>query len=230
MNTYTPAQAQVPEANQDWLKFASLRDVSLLAGGIGLAMFGLVRRSPASLLVGGIGAFIAAKTANDWMVRSEHGIVSDHLVDGQRMEEVARAVTIKDSTPELFGYIRDFSRLPLFLPPVKLVNTVSQTRSIWTVRMGPVTAVVDVEISGSPGDDHLKLVFTRGGTHLGECNIWLISNPTTNESRVTLRLRYHTLLGGLVERVVRPILIAELDTYLFKLKQFAETGEVATIK
>lgn len=58
-----------PEPSQDWLKLSSLKDASLLAGGITLVMNGLFRRSPIALVIAGIGALVAARTANDWIKR-----------------------------------------------------------------------------------------------------------------------------------------------------------------
>lgn len=232
MNTLPTESQQQPAKNADWLNFAALKDAGLLAGGISLAMYGLVRRRPLAMIVGGIGAFVAAKTASDWASKSESRIggIADSFLQTDHYEEVARSVTINDNATDVFGYVRDLSRLPVFLPVVKLVNVVSDSRAIWTIKKGMASAVLDVLIAGSPGDDHLRLTISHSGTQLGYCDVYILSLPSERSTRVTLRLMYHPFVGNLADKVVRPIMVAELDTYLFKLKQLIETGEIARAK
>lgn len=228
MNTLSTKSQQQQQPAQ-WLNFEALKDAGLLAGGIGLAMYGLAKRSPLALVVGGIGAYVAARTATDWIEKAEAGGVSKAL-QTDHYEEVARSVTINQSASEVFGYVRDLSRVPLFLPIVKLVNLLSDTRAIWTLKKGIASVVLDVEISGSPGDDHLRLAFSHHGTELGYCHVYILPLPNLQATRVTLRMMYHPFMGGLADKVVRPVMVAELDTYLLKLKQLIETGEIARAK
>jgi uncharacterized membrane protein len=227
MNTLTPQPRSTEEnSNQDWLNFASLKDASLVAGGVGLAMFGLVRRSPFALIAGGVGAWLAAKTANDWIAREEGDLDVNAI---SKLEEVSRAITIQAPLHDVFDTVGDVSRVPQFLPIVKLVNMVSYSQAIWTMKSGMLSAMLDVEITRTE-DSQLKLIFTHNGKHLGEANIFLTSVQEGRSTRVTMRMRYHPLLGGLVSGVVKPVMTAELDTFLQRLKQFMETGEIARSK
>lgn len=222
-------ERQIPP-NEDWTNFEALKDYGLLAGGISLAMYGLSRRHPLTLIAGGIGAFVAAKKANSLLAKAENTNFAEALIRTDRFEEVARSVTIRDAAPDVFGYVRDLSNIPSFLPIVKLVNVINEKRAIWTVKRGPGSVVLDVEVA-SDTEDRVQLRFSNSGIQIGDCDIWILpATPNIDQTRVTMRLKYHPLLGGLVDKVMRSLMLAELDTYLFKLKQFAETGEIAKAK
>jgi uncharacterized membrane protein len=226
MDSLTPQPREVGSVDQEWLNFGLLKDASLVAGGIAFAMFGLVRRSPLALVAGGVGAWVAAKTATDRIARGEG---AGDNISINAMEEVSRATTINASIDEVFEYVEDMSKIPQFIPLIKLVNSVSYSQAIWTLKSGVMSAMLDVEITRTD-NTHLKLVVSYNGKHLGECNIFLTPVREGRQTRVTMRLRYHPLLGGLVNGVIKPVMTAELDTYLSRLKQLIETGEIARSK
>ena len=183
-----------------------------------------------TLVAGGIGALVMARRASEVIATNiEARSLAGALIETDVYEEVARSKTIDSTLPEVFGFIRDMSYLPRFLPMVKLVNTVNERRTIWTVKQGPMSVVLDVDITTGPDDDHVQFSFMHHGTTLGACQIWLLPiGAERNQTRVTARLKYHPMLHGLVDRVIRPVMIGELDIYLARLKQLVETGEIAT--
>jgi uncharacterized membrane protein len=183
-----------------------------------------------TLVAGGIGALVMARRATEVVAGNlEARSIAGALIETDTFEEVARSKTINSKLPEVYGFVRDMSMLPRFLPMVKLVNMVDEKRAIWTVKQGPVSVLLDVDITSGPDDDHVQFSFMHHGTALGACQIWLLSvGPELNQTRVTARLKYHPMLHGLVDRMIRPAMTAELDNYLARLKQLMETGEIAT--
>lgn len=201
---------------------------SLLAAGVAVTGYTLSRINPLTLLAGGVVAFGVAQLASrDPSIREK----MDRLVslDGGPLEQIVRTVRIRNAgTQELYGLASDFSMLPLFVPAIKLVNEISGDRSIWTMKSGMLTVMLDAEITSRLEGKLIAFTLSYHGSKVGDVTVSF--ELTGDGTAATVTLQYNAFLGKLVDKALRPILINEADTFLLKLKQLAETGEIARIK
>lgn len=102
---------------------------------------GLVRRSPGGALLALAGGAIAYGSATGQLPLP--GWVRSRLpVRGERGLVVDRAFTILRPIEDVYGYWRDFERLPSFMPYLRSVTTTDGGRSHW-VANGPAGTTVE---------------------------------------------------------------------------------------
>lgn len=141
------------------------------------------------------------------------------------------AITINKPRDELYAFWRDFSNLAGVMENVESITVIDRTRSHWTVK-GPTTtyewdAIVTEEVEGE------RIAWKSADGADVENSGWVTfgdANPGRG-TVVTAAIAYEPP-GGIVGKVVakltqkEPKIQARRD--LRRLKQFLETGEIAT--
>jgi uncharacterized membrane protein len=124
-------------SNERWL--------TAIAGGT-LATYGLIRRSPASLMLSALGVYMIARGASGYCPAYAASGVNKAITDGNENAQdairkklgtvgikVSHAVSILKPASELYAYWRDFTNLPRIMDHLNSV-TVDGSKSHWTAK------------------------------------------------------------------------------------------------
>jgi uncharacterized membrane protein len=160
----------------------------------------------------------------------EHGDpTSGPLFGGIRIEE---AITIDRPIEELYSFWRDFTNLPLFCKYLREVTVLDDMRSRWTVD-GPAGKQLTWE-AAIIDDRPNELISWRsldGSEFENAGSVRFRKAPAERGSEIVLTMTYNPPAGPLGSLIAK--LTAKEPAFLMKeqlrrLKQLAETGEIAT--
>ena len=145
---------------------------------------------------------------------------------GGDREVASRAVTINRPTREVYDFVRDLTKAPLYMEDVESV-TMSGKRAHWVSRDGDKTFEWDSEITNDvPGKEYTWQAVDSDKSGSGRIMVEEVAGRGTV---LTLTMAYEQ---GFVEKLVAKVkqtdpAIRERRN-LRRLKQLLETGEIAT--
>lgn len=214
------------------------RVASNLAGGA-LIIYGLVRRSWGGAAMALLGSVLAYRGFTgrcplygmlDVSTAENEDETIAKLVDGKGIN-VRRTITIDRTPEELFGYWRDFSRLPHFMKHLDSVTPLDAKRSIWIAK-GPLGSLVawEAEIVDEVENRSIAWRSLPGADVLNAGRVTF--EPTRSGTIVTVQLSYAPPLGSIGSTVAKLLGEApeiQISSDLRCFKQLMETRHVATV-
>jgi uncharacterized membrane protein len=234
-NVEPQTQAEPGGVNVAWVE----RRFSLL-GGIGLAIFGLTRRSLPGLGLTAVGAALVQRgITGHCSVYNAFGVnTADRETPTepgeyfQRGIHVGQAMTIQRSAEELFRFWRDFSNLPRFMQHLKSVEVTDDKHSDWTAR-GPAGMSVQwkAEIIN---EDPNSLISWRsvGGSEVDNAgSVRFVQAPGDRGTEVRVVMDYIPPAGQLGDVIARLFGESPRQTVREDLRRFKalmESGEIPT--
>ncbi len=143
----------------------------------------------------------------------------------------ARAVTIRKPVAEVYGYFRDFAKLPTFMDNVERIDVLDDKRSHWVVKAPAGTTVEwDARITQEEPERLIAWTSEEGADvpNSGKVEFYDAGDRGT----IVVATILYDPPGGFIGKVVakmfqrEPALQARRD--LRRFKQLLETGEIAT--
>lgn len=210
-----------PETNRDTL--ARVSNWISIAGGGGLAAYGISRRSLGGAALAAAGGFLIYDGVKG--VRS-----------GGRLElecvSVDRAETINRSADELYRYWRNFENHPNFMNHLESVRQLDNRRSHWTTR-GPMGRKMewDAEIVDERDNEFIEWRSLPGSdvSHTGHVSFH--QRPDGRGTVVKVHVEYRPV-GGRIGRALGMLFGADPEQQfrenLRQFKQLMEAGEIPT--
>ena len=240
--------------NDKAINVASWERWASAIGGGGLITYGLLRRSPLSLGLAGLGAALlhrgstghCAVYAAAGMSTAENSDASsaqpgskaqDSNAPGVRHEQgikVVRSVTIGKPAGELYDFWRKFDNLPRFMYHLERVDVLDDKRSHWVAK-APLGRTVEwnaVVINEKPGE--LIAWQSEPGADVDSAgSVAFKPGPQGRGTEVHVSLSYQPPAGQLGASIAK--LFGEepgqqIADDLRRFQQLMETGEVATVE
>lgn len=151
--------------------------------------------------------------------------------DGKGDSLVARAVTIRKPVAVVFGYFRDFSKLPTFMENVERIEVLDEKRSHWVVK---APAGKTVEWDARIIDEALNSFIawtSEPGADVANSGRVEFRDAGERGTVVTATIAYDPpagVVGKIIAKMFQrePAIQARRD--LRRFKQLLETGEIAT--
>jgi len=226
-----------PEINVAW----SERRLSLL-GGLGLAFYGIARRTwggAALALVGG--ALVHRAVSGNCKLYSALGLNTAETDTPRDPEDffdhaihVEQSVSILRDQGELYRFWRDFQNLPRFMDHVKSVQVVDDKRSRWVVQ-GPVGMSLQWEAE-IINEESNELIAWRslGGADVDVAgSVRFIPAPEGRGTEVRVVIDYIPptgKFGDVVAKLLGDSPSGQIREDLRHFKQLMESGEIPTIQ
>ena len=144
---------------------------------------------------------------------------------------VGRTVTIRRPVSEVYGYFRDFSKLPTFMENVERVDQLGGGRSHWVVK-APAGATVEWDSRLTEEVENAVLAWeTEDGADVPNAGRVTFRDAGERGTVVTAVISYEPpagFIGKIVAKMFQrePAIQARRD--LRRFKQLMETGEIAT--
>jgi uncharacterized membrane protein len=144
---------------------------------------------------------------------------------------IRRSITVGRSREAVYRTVRDFRQLPAIFDRLEDAEPRADGANRWRLREGPFSLVCVSELTAEEPGRRLAWV-TRGGSRFrcdGEVTLVEAPGGRGTELRVVLNVAPP---GGPAAMLLRPLLRTtaqvQVGTMLRQLKQWLETGEVAT--
>jgi uncharacterized membrane protein len=192
-----------------------------MAVGTGLALHGFGRRSPGGLLLGALGACLAARAA-----AGPHPARALGLAGGGRAVDVQKTIHIAAPRDRVFDCWSHYDNFPRFMSRVEEVRPIDEKRSHWVVK-GPAGSHVewDSEITECVRPEVLAWRSEPRAPvqHAGVVQFRDVDGGT----QVSVRMSYSPP-AGVVGHAVASLFghdpKHDLDADLMRMKSFIETG------
>ena len=209
-----------------------------MAGGIGLAAYGVSRRRPTGWIVAGLGAMLFRRGLSghchtyEMLGLNTAGTGEDtrRALGGSAGVHVDESVTINKPISELYRFWRNLENLPRFMSHLESVERVTDTLSRWRAK-GPAGSDVEwnAEIINEVPDQVIGWKSIEGSdvVSAGSVNFDPVGGGAT---RVRVRLQYSPpggKVGAAVARMMGSDPATQIREDLRRFKQMLETGEVA---
>lgn len=210
-----------------------------MAGGIGLAAYGISRRRPAGWILAGLGAMLFRRGLSghchtyEMLGLNTAGTGEDtrRALGGSAGVHVDESVTINKPISELYRFWRNLENLPRFMSHLESVERVTDTLSRWRAK-GPAGSGVEwnAEIINEVPDQVIgwKSIENSDVVSAGSVNFDPVAGGAT---RVRVRLQYSPpggKVGAAVARMMGSDPATQIREDLRRFKQMLETGEVAS--
>ena len=145
---------------------------------------------------------------------------------------VDRSITIDKPREELYAFWRNLDNLPRFMKNLHSVTALSDKRSHWTAD-GPGGKIVewDAEIIHEEPNELIGWRSLTGSDVASAGSVHFKTAPGGRGTEVSIELKYNPpggMLGAALARLTGKDLANEIEEDLRRLKQFMETGEIAT--
>lgn len=210
-----------------------------IAGGMGLAIFGLSRLRSSGWLYAGLGGLLLRRglTAHcdvyEALGLNTAGTRGDtrRALGGSGGINVQEAVTINRSIEELYRFWRNLENLPHFMRHLESVERITDTISHWRAR-GPAGTSVEwnAEIINEVPNQVIGWQSLEGADVVSAGSVNFDDAPGRG-TRVSVRLQYSPpggKVGAAVARLFGRDAETEIREDLRRFKQLVEAGEVAT--
>lgn len=209
-----------------------------MAGGIGLAAYGISRQRPSGWLLAGVGAMLFRRGLSghchtyEMFGLNSAGTGEDtrRALGGSAGVHVDESITINKPISELYRFWRNLENLPRFMSHLESVERVTDTLSRWRAK-GPVGSDVEwnAEIINEVADQVIGWKSIEGSdvVSAGSVNFDQVGGGT----RVRVRLQYSPpggKVGAAVARMMGSDPATQIREDLRRFKQMLETGEVAS--
>jgi uncharacterized membrane protein len=204
----------------DWS--SALRNPAVIGGGL-LGLYGLVRRSPLSLMLGLAGAALVARNAPHLSIPG--------LLRGRSLEQaidLEKTIQIDASPEEVYDLWANFENFPRFMSHVVSVRDLGRRRSHWVVR-GPAGTQFewDSVLTEQSRPDRLAWR-SEPGAEIGQSGS-VQFEPHQGGTRVTVRMSYNPPAGKLGHGIAT-LLGADpkrqMDDDLARMKSLLERGSL----
>ena len=210
-----------------------------MAGGIGLAAYGVSRRRPTGWILAGVGAMLFRRGLSghcdtyEMLGLNTAGTGEDtrRALGGRSGVHVDESVTINKPISELYRFWRNLENLPRFMSHLESVERVTDTLSRWRAR-GPAGSGVEwnAEIINEVPDQVIgwKSIENSDVVSAGSVNFDPAAGGAT---RVRVRLQYSPpggKVGAAIAKMMGRDAGTEIREDLRRFKQLIEAGEVAT--
>jgi uncharacterized membrane protein len=207
-----------------------------MAGGIGLAAYGITRRRPSGWMLAGLGAMLFRRGLSghchtyEMLGLNSAGTGEDtrRALGGSAGVHVDESITINKPISELYRFWRNLENLPRFMSHLESVERVTDTLSRWRAK-GPAGGDVEwnAEIINEVPDQVIGWRSIEGSdvVSAGSVNFDQVAGGT----RVHVRLQYSPpggKLGAAVARMMGSDPATQIREDLRRFKQMLETGEV----
>lgn len=142
----------------------------------------------------------------------------------------ARAVTINKPVAEVFGYFRDFAKLPSFMENVERIDVVDAKRSHWVVK-APGGRTVEWDALITDEQENALIAWEAENADVPNSGRVEFRDAGARGTVVTATIAYSPP-GGAIGKVIakmfqrEPAIQARRD--LRRFKQLLEAGEIAT--
>ncbi len=151
-----------------------------------------------------------------------------------RAIHVEKAITIGAPPEPIFAFWRQFDNLPKFMEHLEDVQVNSDVRSHWIAR-GPAGMRVewDAVISNEEPGQFIEWQSCAGADVENSGRVSFISAPAGKGTEIRLVLNYKPpagALGAITAKILGDDPGLQIESDLRRLKQFLETGEIATIE
>jgi len=218
---------------------SSERWISAIGGG-GLITYGLLKRTPGSLVLAALGASLLMRgSTGHCAAYSALGVSTAKDEDGAggvRHEQgivVRRSVTIDKPAEELFAFWRKFDNLPKFMYHLERVDVLDSKHSHWVAK-APLGKSVEWNasiINEKPGE--LIAWQTDPGSEVDSAGaVNFKTAPGGRGTEVHVSLSYMPpagKVGSLVAKLFGEEPSQQIEGDLRRFKELMETGEVATV-
>ena len=210
-----------------------------MAAGIGLAAWGLSRRSGTGYALAGVGAMLFRRGFNaycevyDALGLNTAGTGSDtrSALGGSAGVIVEEQVTISRSPEELYRFWRNLENLPRFMRHLESVEKITDTLSRWRAK-GPAGVTVEwsAEIHNEVPNKLIGWRSLEGSdvVSAGSVNF----EPSGSGTRLRVRLQYSPpggKAGDAIARLVGRDAATEIREDLRRFKQMVEAGELSIL-
>jgi uncharacterized membrane protein len=192
-----------------------------LAGGAGLALYGLRRRGVGGLLLGAFGAGLVARAAAGPNPTRMLGVSA-----GRRAVDIQKTIHIAAPRERVFDCWANFTNFPRFMSRVEEVRPLDENRSHWVVK-GPAGSRVEwnSEVTERVRPEVLAWRSEPGAAvqHAGIVRF----QPVDGGTHVSVLMSYNPpagVVGHAVASVFGRDPKHDLDADLMRMKSFIETG------
>jgi uncharacterized membrane protein len=143
---------------------------------------------------------------------------------------LVKAITVRKSPADVYGFWRDFRHLPQFMSHLEYVAVLGDRRSHWTAK-GPAGRLVewDAEIVEDRPNELIRWRSLPGATVSNSGSVHFLDAPGGRGTEIRLEMDYAPPageLGSLFARVFGQEPSQQVQADLRKVKQVLETGEV----
>jgi uncharacterized membrane protein len=147
---------------------------------------------------------------------------------------VDKSITIDKPREELYAFWRNLDNLPRFMKNLHSVTALSDKRSHWTAD-GPGGKIVewDAEIIHEQPNELIGWRSLTGSDVASAGSVHFKTAPGGRGTEVSIELQYIPpggMLGAAFAKLTGKDLANEIEEDLRRLKQFLETGEIATVE
>ncbi len=219
-------------APSDYVNIGEIERLASTLGGAALVLYGLTRRSPASLGLALLGGALAYRgVTGHCSTYAALGV--NHAAPGQAGGiTVEHSITINRSLAELYRYWRNFENLPCFMKHLESVKVTSDGRSHW-VATAPLgrTVAWDAEITE---ERESELIAWRSLEDSDVYNAGVVTfreAPGERGTEVRVTFEYSPpagVVGAAAAKLFGEEPSQQVAGDLRRFKQMMEAGELAT--
>lgn len=200
-----------------------------VAGGAGLALFGLTRASKVGMALAAAGALLVFRGARGrthvWALPGRGG-------SGARPMRFAKSVTIGKPASEVYTFWRDFANLPRFMRHLERVTPGGDGRSHWVAHIPAGNTVEwDAEITADRENELIAWRSLPGATIANQGEVRFVPAPGGRGTEVHATIRYELPAGAAGKAAAKLANVApaqEVKDDMRRFKEVMEAGEVAT--
>lgn len=220
--------------NNKALQGLRLTDVkrALPFAGVSLILLGLVRRSPASVLLAALGGGMVYEglRTNNWSrVSYEKGMPTQRTLLHDQGIRVDHELTIARPREELYRYWRKLENLPHIMNYLESVHQVTPTRSHWVAK-APAGAQVswDAEIINEVENELIGWRSLEGSDIPNAGSVQFTPAPGGHGTVIRVHLKYDVPMGPLGAMAAKLFGTDPEQTVIEDLRRFKATMESAS--
>ena len=219
-----------PEYN---LNLSDVKRALPVVGGI-LILFGVLRRSPLSVLLaaaGGVLVYEGFRSASWNQASYEKGMPTLRTIPFGQGVRVEREVTVHRSPAELYQFWRNLENLPRVMSHLQQVRMINPMRSHW-IAQAPAGMNVewDAEIINDVENERIGWRAVEGSDIPNAGSVLFAPSPTGMGTVIHVNLKYD-LPGGALGAAVAKFFGSDpaqtIDEDLHRFKVMMETGQPA---
>jgi uncharacterized membrane protein len=211
-----------------------------LAGGAGLAAYGLTRGRSGGWALAGLGALLVRRGMRGHcdvyhmlgLNTAGTGEDTRQALGGSAGVIVEESVVINRPIAEIYRFWRNLENLPRFMSHLESVERITDTLSRWRAK-GPASTTVEwnAEIINEVPDQVIGWRSIEGSDVVSAGSVNFDESGTGRGTRVRVRLQYSPpggKLGDAVARLFRADAATEIRQDLRRFKQLVEEGQTTT--
>ncbi|MBZ0234660.1 MAG: SRPBCC family protein [Deltaproteobacteria bacterium] len=199
------------------------RLISIGAGTLALAL-GVRARSLPGILLAAAGGALVARGVTGRCPYTRWRALGGGI-------ELRRSILIQAPRHEVYAVWRDLPGLTRFLERFEAIEVTDEKTSHWVAAVGPVQLHWLAQITDEQPGRFLAWEALPGGDVRHEGSIELSEYPDHRSTLLTVEMRFHPpaeLVLAPFAGLVRALTDHQLAADLIRLRQFIETGEIAT--